>query len=128
MIALAEVTSVSQSEYEAANERPALEHPPTPIVFSLAQRKALASLCRLHEQGIHPRWFSRRSLALALYIGCVLTISVQILHMTVLAAPGYLFLGFVLGALLKDLRVLMQFRAVWPVYDAVIDWARRSNC
>jgi hypothetical protein len=92
--------------------------------LSPAQRKALAHLCRLREHGLSPRWFGRRSLLLALYIAFILGFSVLLLNMTAFAPPGYLFLGFVLGALLKELRILMVFRRIWPVYEAIIDWPR----
>jgi hypothetical protein len=71
------------------------------------------------------RWrFSRQSLLLALYIAFTLAFSVLLLNMTAFSPPGYLFLGFVLGALLKDLRGLMLFRRIWPVYEAIIEWPR----
>jgi hypothetical protein len=96
----------------------------SPPSLSPAQRKALAEICRLHEHGFTPRRFSRRSLLLALYIVFVLAFCVLLQFMTAFAGPAYLFLGFVLGALLKELRILMIFRRVWPVYEAIIDWPR----
>src|SRR4051812_45584719 len=93
--------------------------PEPPILLSSTQRKDLAQICRLRERGLRPQWFSRRSLLLALYIAFTLAFSVLLLNMTAFAPPGYLFLGFVLGALLKDLKILLVFRRIWPVYEAI---------
>lgn len=95
-----------------------------PISLDPAQRKALADLCRLHERGISPGRFSRRTLLVAGYIAFALGFCVLLQFMTAFAGPAYLLLGFVLGALLKELRVLMVFRRIWPVYEAIIDWPR----
>ena len=80
--------------------------PEPSIVLSPAQRKALAQLCRLHHQGYNPWQFSRRSLLLALYIAFTLAFSVLVLNMTAFAPPAYLFLGFVLGTLLNNLKIM----------------------
>lgn len=103
-----------------------IEHgrPKPPVLLSPEQRKVLASICHIYEHGLNPRRLSRQSMLLALYIAFTLGFSVLLLNMTAFAPPGYLFLGFVVGALLKDLKVLMAFRRFWPVYDAIIDWPR----
>lgn len=95
-----------------------------PISLSPVQRKALADLCRFHERGISPKRFSWRTLLLALYVAFALGFCVLLQFMTAFAGPAYLLLGFILGTLLKDLRILMIFRRIWPVYDAIIDWPR----
>jgi len=100
------------------------ERPTPPILLSRAQRRALAQICKLHEQGVNGRWLSRRSLMFTLYIAFNLVFSVLLLNMTAFAPAGYLFLGFVLGAHLKDLKTLVVIRRFWPVYDVIIDWPR----
>ena len=112
-----------QSEPDTGGLTPS-QGSPLHAALSPAQRKALAHLCRIHERGISPRRFSRRTSLLALYIIFILALAVLALNMTAFAGPGYLFLGFVLGALLKDLRILMNFRRIWPVYEEIIDWPR----
>ena len=99
-------------------------NPEPTMVLIPAQRKALVQLCRLHEQGYDPRRLGRRSLLLSLYIAFTLAFSVLLLNMTAFAPPAYIFLGFVLSALLNNLRLLGGSRAIWPVYEAIIDWPR----
>lgn len=96
----------------------------SPISLSPAHRKALADLCWLHERGISPKQFGWRTLLLALYIAFALGFCVLLQFMTAFAGPANLILGFVLGAMLKQLVIWMNFRRVWPVYDAIIDWPR----
>jgi hypothetical protein len=116
------MTAVDTELDAGESGQPRGSEPPTAL--SPAQQKALAHLCQLHERGLSPRRFSRRSLLIALYIAFTLGFAVLLLPMAAFAPPGYLFLGFVLGALLKELRILMIFRRIWPVYETIIDWPR----
>jgi hypothetical protein len=96
----------------------------TRFSLSPAQRTALANICRLHERGVSPKRFNWRTHLFTLYIAFALGFCVLLQFMTAFAGPAYLLLGFVLGVLLKELRGLMSFRQVWPVYEAIIDWPR----
>jgi hypothetical protein len=49
---------------------------------------------------------------------------VLVQFMTAFAGPAYLLLGLFVGALLRQLKILMIFRKVWPVYEVIIDWPR----
>lgn len=116
-------TSGARSESGAADVLDP-QHPEPPVLLSSEQRKALVHICQIHEKGLNPRWFSRRSLLVALYIAFTLAFSVLLRHMTAFASPCYLLLGFMLGGLLNYLRILVNLRRIWPVYEAIIDWPK----
>lgn len=115
-----------QSKLAAGSLTP-LADPTLNAKFSVEQRRALAHLCQIHERGLNPRQLNRRSLLLAVYILLTLGFAVLLLNMTAFAAPGYFFLGYIVGALLQNLRILMVFRRIWPVYERIIDWPRAFN-
>lgn len=111
---------MNRSVMESNDPKP----PPPPIPFSPEQRKALAQICLIHERGLNARRISLRSLLIALYILFCLGFSVLLVEITAFAGPAFLLLGFVVGALLTNLRILLTFRRIWPVYDSVIDWPK----
>jgi hypothetical protein len=100
------------------------QRPERQVFLSPEQRKALAYLCQVHECGISLRRLNRRSLLVVLYITFTLVLSVLIVNMTAYAPASYLLLGFALGGFLHNLRILMIFRRIWPVYEAIIDWPK----
>jgi hypothetical protein len=57
-------------------------------------------------------------------MGFTLAFCVLLLKITAFAPPAYLFLGFILGMLLTNFGMLMLFRRLCPVYEAIIEWPR----
>ena len=92
------------------------------IALTREQRADLTRLCRIHEEGLNQRILSRRSALIALSIFFLLASAVLLLEMSDYAPPAYLFLGFIIGAQVRNLRIVMMTRRIWPLYDTVIDW------
>jgi hypothetical protein len=114
--------SATESPSEFGTGGPATPAGPAPVVrLSAAQRKALAQLCQIHEGSLGPRRFVR---ALAIYTAAAVACSALILNITDFAGPGYLSVGLLVGALLREVKTLVVSWRFWPMYDAIIDWPR----
>jgi hypothetical protein len=114
--------SATESPSEFGTGGPATPAGPAPVVrLSAEQRKVLAQLCQVHEGILGPRQVVRR---FAVYTAVAVACGVLVLNITDFAAAGYFSVGLMGGALLREVKTLMVFSRLWPVYEAIIDWPR----